>query len=207
MTQWSVLIDGIDFGESPRWHDGRLWFCDWGARELIAVDLDGRRELVARVDSFPFCIDWDPGGRLLITNARDRSLVTLAADGSLQTVADLSTVSDRPPGNELVVDSAGHVYVNGGGFDLMAGEPFAPGMIALVGADGGVREAAGDLAFPNGMAITPDGATLICAESYAHRLTAFAIAPEGSLHDRRVWADVPGSAPDGICLDAAGAVW
>ena len=207
MTEWRVLTDGISFGESPRWHDGRLWFCDWGARELIAVDLEGRRELVARVDSFPFCIAWHPDGRLLITNARESSLVTLAADGTLETVANLSTVSDRPPGNEVVVDPLGHVYVNGGGFDLIAGEPFAPGMIALVGADGGVREVAGGLAFPNGMAITSDGATLICAESYAHRLTALAIAPDGSLYDRRVWAEIPGSAPDGICLDAEGAVW
>jgi sugar lactone lactonase YvrE len=207
MTTWNILIDGLSFGESPRWHDDRLWLCDWGASELIAVGLDGVRETIANVPSFPFCIDWDPDGRLLITNAAQQSVVTLAADGSLERVADLSGVSDRPPGNEIVVDPAGHAYVNGGGFDMMAGEAPAPGMIALLTADGGAREVAGGLGFPNGMAVTPDGRTLICAESHTGRLTAFDIAADGSLENRRVWAMIEGSAPDGIALDAEGAVW
>jgi sugar lactone lactonase YvrE len=207
MTSWTLLIDGLSFGESPRWHDDRLWLCDWGAGELLAVGLDGSREVIAHVASFPFCIDWDPDERLLITHAADRAVVTLGAGGALHQVADLSGVSDRPPGNEIVVDAAGHIYVNGGGFDMMAGEAPAPGMIALLTADGTAREVAGDLGFPNGMAVTADGGTLICAESYAHRLTAFDIAPDGTLGGRRVWAEIDGSAPDGISLDAEGAVW
>ncbi len=205
--RWTVLADGISFGESPRWRDGRLWFCDWGAQALVAVDLDGRRELIAHVPSFPFCIAWHPDGRLLVTNAARGTLDSIAGDGTLHTVADLTTVSDRPPGNEVVVDGAGHIYVDGGGFDMMAGEPVAPGMIALVGDDGSVRRVADGLAFPNGMAVTPDGSTLICAESHGHRLTAFEIASDGGLGEPRTWAEMPGSAPDGICLDAEGAVW
>ena len=207
MTSWKLLIDGLSFGESPRWHEDRLWLCDWGAGELIAVALDGARETIAHVPSFPFCIAWDRDGRLLITHARDQAVVTLGPGGELERVADLSSVSERPPGNEIVADPAGHVYVNGGGFDLMAGEPPAPGMIALLTGDGRAQQVAGDLHFPNGMAVTPDGLTLICAESYAGRLSAFAIAPDGSLQDRRAWAEIEGSAPDGIALDAEGAVW
>ena len=201
-----ILITGIAFGESPRWHEGRLWFCDWGAEELIAVDLAGRSEVVAHVRSFPFCIDWLPDGRLLIVHSRERLLLRREPDGRLVTHADLSAISDRG-WNEIVVDGRGTAYVNGGGFDLMAGEEFAPGVIALVAADGSARQVADGIAFPNGMAVTPDNSTLIVAESYASRLTAFDIAADGSLSNRRVWADLAGDAPDGICLDADGAVW
>jgi sugar lactone lactonase YvrE len=202
-----ILLDGIAFGESPRWHDGRLWFSDWSAEELIAVGVDGASEVIARVPSFPFSFDWHPDGRLLINAARQRAVLTPGDDGALRTYADLSALSDRPPGNEIVVDASGNAYVNGGGFDLMAGEQFAPGMIALVTPDGNARQVAGELAFPNGMAITADGATLIVGESYAHRLTAFDIQPDGGLGNRRTWAEIEGSAPDGICIDASGAVW
>jgi sugar lactone lactonase YvrE len=202
-----ILLSGISFGESPRWHEGRLWFCDWGAEELIAVDLDGRRELIAHVPSFPFCIDLLPDGRLLIVSARQRALLALTADGSLVTHTDLSTLSDRPPGNEIVVDGRGNAYVNGGGFDLSAGEEFAPGMIAVVAGDGVARQVADGIEFPNGMAITPDDSTLIVAESYGRRLTAFEIESDGGLTNRRIWADLGEGVPDGICIDAEGAVW
>jgi sugar lactone lactonase YvrE len=207
MTEPQVLLNGIAFGESPRWHEGRLWFSDWSAEELLTVDLKGHRELIVRVPSFPFCFDWLPNGRLLIVSARAQALLTLEPDGTLAAYADLSGVSDRPPGNEIVVDGRGNAYVNGGGFDLMAGEAFAPGVIALATPDGTVREVAEGIAFPNGMAITADAATLIVAESYAGRLTAFEIAENGDLENRRVWAQREGAAPDGICIDAAGAVW
>jgi sugar lactone lactonase YvrE len=207
MSQATVLLTGLSFGESPRWHEGRLWFADWGAEELVAVDLRGRREVIAHVPSFPFSIDWRPDGMLLIISARDQALMTLAADGSLVKHVDLSSVTPRPPGNEIVVDGRGNAYVNGAGFDLMAGEPPAPGIIALVRPDGTVAPVAGEVAFPNGMAVTPDNRTLIVAESYAKRLTAFDIGPDGSLSDRRVWADLGDGVPDGICLDAEGAVW
>ncbi len=202
-----MLLADIAFGESPRWgRDGRLWFADWGAEELIAVDLAGRRETIAHIPSFPFCIDWQPDGRLLIVSARQRLLLRREPDGTLLPFVDLRRLPD-PPGNEIVVDGRGNAYINGGGFDLAAGEPFAPGVIALVAPDGAARQVADGLAFPNGMAITPDNATLIVAESYGNRLTAFDIAADGDLANRRVWAELGDGVPDGICLDAAGAVW
>ncbi|MEA2315788.1 MAG: hypothetical protein QOI03_2480, partial [Solirubrobacteraceae bacterium] len=207
MTEPNVLLAGIAFGESPRWRDGRLWFSDWTAEELLTVDLEGHRELVVRVPSFPFSFDWLPDGRLLIVSARRHALLTMEPDGSLVTYADLSGLSDRPPGNEIVIDGRGNAYVNGGGFDLMAGEPFAPGIVALVTPDGSVRQVADGIAFPNGMAITPGDGTLIVAESYAGRLTAFDITDSGDLENRRVWAQRDRAAPDGICIDAGGAVW
>ncbi len=207
MPALQTLMSGIAFGESPRWHEGRLWFCDWGAEELIAVDLEGNSEVIAHVASFPFSIDWLPGGTLLVVSARDRALLRLEPDGSLCTHADLSGLSDRPPGNEIVVDGRGNAFVNGGGFDLMAGEEFAPGLIAVVPADGPPRVLADGIAFPNGMAITPDDSTLIVAESYGRRLTAFDLDADGGLSNRRVWADLGDGVPDGICLDSEGAIW
>jgi sugar lactone lactonase YvrE len=200
-----MLMTGIAFGESPRWHDGRLWFADWGAQELIAVDLEGRSEVVVRVPSFPFCVDWLPDGRLLIVSARDRLLLRREPDGSLATRADLSGLSDYP-WNEIVVDGRGTAYVNNIGFEFPCGE-FALGTVALLAPDGSVRQVADGVAFPNGMAVTPDNSTLIVAESYANKLTAFDIVEDGGLSNRRVWADLGDGVPDGLCLDAEGAVW
>jgi sugar lactone lactonase YvrE len=201
-----TLLTGIAFGESPRWHAGRLWFADWGAEQLIAVDLAGNSEVVTRVQSFPFCIDWLPDGRLLIVHSRNRLLLRQEPDGTLVTHADLSSLSSGS-WNEIVVDGRGAAYVNCAGFDLMAGEKFAPGLIALIAPDGSARQVADGIAFPNGMVVTPDNSTLIVAESYASRLTAFDIAADGSLSNRRVWASVGKDAPDGICMDAEDAVW
>ena len=205
MSELQTLITGVAFGESPRWHDGRLWFSDWGAQELVAVDLAGESEVVARVPSSPFCIDWMPDGRLLIVSGGDGRLLRREPDGSMVTHADLSRLS-RYPWNEIVVDGRGNIYLNGIGFDFPAGA-FTPGIIALVAPDGSVRQVADGVAFPNGMAVTPDGGTLIVAESYANQLTAFDIAADGGLSNRRVWAEVGNDHPDGICLDAEGAVW
>ena len=207
MSELRALLSGISFGEQPRWHEDRLWFSDWGAREVIAVDLEGASEVILEAPAFPCCVDWLPDGRLLVVSAREGRLLRAEPDGSFVLHADLSTLSDRPPGNELVVDGRGNAYVNGGGFDLMAGEEFVPGMIALATPDGSTRRVADDLAFPNGMLVTPDNSTLIVAESYAKRLTAFEIAADGSLSNRRVWADLRDGVPDGICLDAENAVW
>ena len=207
MPELHTLMTGIVFGESPRWHDGRLWFSDWGAEELITVDLEGNSEVILRVPSFPFSIDWLADGRLLIVSARDRLLLRWEPDGSLVTHTDLSSLSDPAPGNEIVVDGRGNAYINGGGFDLLAGEEFAPGIVALVTPDGSARQVTDGIAFPNGMVVTPDNSTLIVAESYGKRLTAFDIAADGSLSNRRVWADLDDGVPDGICLDAEGAVW
>lgn len=158
--------------------------------------------------AFPFCIDWlpAPDGRLLVVAGSDRRLLRREADGALAPFADLRPVCDRP-WNEVAVGPGGLAYVNCIGFDLMGGETPGPGLIALVTPDGAVRRVADGLAFPNGMAVTPDGTTVIVAESYAGRLTAYTVAADGGLTDRRVWAEVPGSAPDGISLDAEGAIW
>lgn len=202
-----VVMTGLAFGESPRWHDGRLWLCNWGAQEVIAVDALGNYEVVTRVPTtLPFCIDWLPDGRLLIVCGPEGVVLRMEPDGSIVTHSDLTGLSDKG-WNEIVVDGRGNTYVNGGGFDLMAGEEFAPGIVALLSPGGSAREVADGIAFPNGMAVTPDNATLIVAESYAKRLTAFDIASDGSLSNRQVWADLGDGVPDGICIDAENAVW
>lgn len=207
MTDVKVVMDGLVFGEQPRWHDGRLWFSDWGTQEVIAVDLAGESEVMLNGRAFPLCVDWLPDGRLLVISAREGLLLRQERDGSLATHGDLGNASNPPTGNELVVDGRGNAYVNGGGFDLMAGEEFAPGVVAVVALDGSARQVADDLAFPNGMLIMPDDQTLIVAESYAKRLTAFDIAGDGSLTNRRVWAELGDGVPDGICADAENAIW
>ncbi|MDI6102079.1 SMP-30/gluconolactonase/LRE family protein [Actinoplanes sp. NEAU-A12] len=200
-----VLMDGIRFGESPRWHEGRLWFSDWGAGQVIAVGPDGRHEVTATVASFPMCIDFLPDGRLIIVDSARRRLVRREPDGSLTEYADLAAAG-ATPWNDIVIGGDGSAYVGNIGFDFPGGE-FAPGFLALVTPQGKVVRAADGLAFPNGMVITPDGTSLIVAESYAQRLTAFRIGPDGRLSDRRTWAETPGDHPDGICADADGAIW
>jgi sugar lactone lactonase YvrE len=205
VPELQTLMSGIAFGESPRWHDDRLWFSDWGTQEVVAVDLEGKSEVIVRVPSFPFCIDFLPDGRLLIVSARDRLLLRREPDGSLVTHADLSNLSEHP-WNDIVVDGRGNAYVGNIGFEFPEGE-FAPGILALVTPDGSARQVADDVAFPNGIVVTPDNSTLIVAESYANRLTAFDIAADGSLSNQRMWADLGDGVPDGICLDAEGAIW
>ena len=204
MAEPQILMSGLAFPESPRWHNDRLWFSDWGANEVIAVDPAGQSEVVARVESFPMCIDHLPDGRLLIVSSADRRLLRQEPDGSLVTHADLASLGEHP-WNDIVVDGRGNAYVNNIGFDFPGGE-FAPGIVALVTPDGVARRVADGLAFPNGMAVRPDNETLIVAESYGQKLTAFDIASDGSLSGRRTWAEVDDH-PDGICLDADGAVW
>lgn len=202
-----VLMNDVMMGESPRWHDGRLWFCDWMAQEIIAVDADGKSEVVLRVPfQLPFCIDWLPDGRLLVISGQEgRVLVRDEDSGALVTYADLSHLP-RPPWNEIITDARGNAYANCIAFDFPGGE-FAPGNIALITPDGTATQVADGLAFPNGMAVTADGGTLIVAESYAGQLTAFTIGEDGRLSDRRVWADLGEDAPDGICVDPDGHVW
>lgn len=200
-----VLMTNIALGESPRWHDGRLWFSDWGAQEVITLDLSGKSEVMARLQSFPFSIDWLPDGHLLIMSGRE-GLLRQEPDGSLVTHTDLASLA-APPWNEIVVDGRGNAYVNNLGFAFGTGAEFAPGSIVVVTPDGMARQVADGLAFPNGMVVTPDNSTLIVAESYGNRLTAFEIAADGSLSNRRVWAELGNDAPDGICLDAEGAIW
>jgi sugar lactone lactonase YvrE len=174
---------------------------------VIAADLDGRTEVIFKGRSFPLCVDWLPDGRLLVVSAREGLLLRREPDGSLVTYADLTGVSDPPPGNELVVDGRGNADVNGPGFDMMAGAEFAPGGVTLVTPDGSARQVADDIAFPNGMHMTPDGSTLIVADSYGKCLIAFDIQEDGGLANRRVWAKLGDGVPDGICIDAENAVW
>jgi sugar lactone lactonase YvrE len=207
MAEPQVLMEGLIFGEQPRWHAGRLWFSDWGAREVVALGLDGNHQVVLQAPAFPCCVDWLPDGRLLVVSAREGRLLRQEPDGGFVTHGDLRSVSSPPAGNELVVDGRGNAYVNGGGFDLMAGESFAPGIIVLVTPDGSARRVADGIAFPNGMLVTADNRTLIVAESYGKKLTAFEIEEDGNLSNRRVWAELGDGVPDGICLDAENAVW
>jgi sugar lactone lactonase YvrE len=205
MSELQTLMTGLVVGESPRWHAGRLWFSNWGAQEIIAVDVAGRAEVMARVPTtVPFSIDWLPDGRLLIVSGPEALLLRQEPDGSLVTHADLRGLAKG--WNEIVVDGRGNTYVNGGDFKFGGNEPFVPGVIALVTPDGSVRQVADDIHFPNGMVVTPDNTTLIVTESFAARLTAFDIAADGSLSNRRVWAEL-GQGGDGMCLDAEGAVW
>jgi sugar lactone lactonase YvrE len=203
MTEFTTLLKDLALVESPRWHDNRLVFSDWAAGEVLSVDLKGARDLVTRIDAMPFCLDRLPDGRLLIVAGQQ--LLARESDGTLATYAELGAVSTKP-WNDIVTDGRGNTYVNNIGFDFPAGE-FAPGLIALITPDGRVRQVADGLAFPNGMAVTPDNSTLIIAESYGGVLTAYHIAPDGDLTNHRVWADLHGAAPDGICIDAEGAVW
>jgi len=191
-----TLVTGLAMGESPRWHENRLWLSDWGAQEIIAADIDGNVEVSVRTHfGLPFCIDWLPDGRLLIVRGRENLLLRREPDGSLVTHSDLCTISDKG-WNEIIVDGRGNAYINGG-----------PGIIALVTPDRSVRLVADGIAFPNGMAVLPDNNTLIIAESHGKKLTAFEIGVDGTLSNRRVWADLGDGVPDGICLDAEGAIW
>jgi len=207
-SQVQTLMTGIAFGESPRWHDNRLWLSDWGAQQILAVDLEGKSEVVVRVPfpSIPMCIDFLSDGRLLIISTSEKLLLRREPDGSLRKHADLNGLS-AIGFNEIVMDRRGNAYVNGAGFDLLAGEKFVPGIIALITPDGSVRQVADGVAFPNGMVVTPDNSTLIVAESYGKKLTAFDIEADGTLSNRRVWADLGEGVPDGICLDIENAIW
>jgi sugar lactone lactonase YvrE len=201
-----VLLAGLAIGESPRWHEDRLWFSNWVAQEIVAVDLEGESEVMARVPTAgPFCIDWLPDGRLLVVAGQEAQLLRGNPDGSLSAHAEMGSISERP-WNDIVVDGRGNAYVGNIGFDFPEGE-FVPGILALVAPDGSARQVADEIAFPNGIVVTPDNSTLILAESYGNRLTAFDIAADGGLSNRRVWAELGDGVPDGICLDAEGAVW
>ena len=201
-----TLLTGLAIGESPRWHEGRLWFSNWGTQEIVAVDLEGNTEVMVRVPTtLPFCIDWLPDGRMLVVSGPEARLLRLEPDGTLLTHADLSGLADVF--NEIVVDSDGNAYVNGGSFDFATGVGANSGVVALVHPDGTALQVADDIVFGNGMAITEDGSTLIVAESWARRLSAFEIAADGELSNRRVWAELGDAPPDGICVDAEGAVW
>lgn len=201
-----LLVDGVDFGEGPRWHDGRLWYSDFHQRAIYAVTTDGEREAVhADLDDRPSGLGWLPDGRLLAVSMQDRKLLREEGPG-LVVHADLSGIATGHC-NDMVVDDRGNAYVGNFGFDYEGGGRFSTADLALVRSDGTVEVAATGLRFPNGSVITPDGRTLIVGESFGAGYEAFTIAGDATLGDRRRWADVPGMAPDGCTLDSEDAIW
>ena len=193
-------LSGLTVGESPRWHDGRLWFVNWGAQEIRTLDVHGVSEVVAR-GPVPagYCIDFLDDGRMLVTGRQ--GLLRREEDGSLTTHVDLSALGTG--WNEVTVDGRGNIYTNSVGFNF-GQEEFRPGTIAVITPDGMARQVADNIMFPNGMVITPDNSTLVIAESWTQKLTAFDIGEDGGLSNRRIWAE---ASADGICMDAEGAIW
>lgn len=203
--QTTILLADLTFPEGPRWHDGRLWFSDFYAHEVVALDVAGKRETIVEVPGQPSGLGWTPDGRLLVVSMTDRRLLRLDPDGLVE-VADLSALAGYHC-NDMVVDGEGRAYVGNFGYNSHDGDPFQTADLIRVDPDGSASVAATGLAFPNGSVITPDGGTLIVGETRGHVLSAWDRHPDGSLHNRRVWADLAGGWPDGICLDAEGAVW
>ena len=201
----TVLLEGLFFPEGPRWRDGRLWFSDFYAHEVVAVDPAGRRETIVSVPNQPSGLGWLPDGRLLVVSMIDRKLMRLDPDG-LHEAADLSSLATWHC-NDMVVDADGRAYVGNFGFDHHNNAPHRAANLVRADPDGSVHLAASDLLFPNGSVITPDGKTLIVGETRGNRLTAWDKHADGSLHNRRVWADLGQGFPDGICLDVEGAIW
>jgi len=207
----NLLVDGLDFGEGPRWHDGRLWYSDFYQRSIYSVTTDGDRTIeFGDLDDRPSGLGWMPDGTLLAVGMTKRQVWRQGQgqhDGELVMHADLSSIATGHC-NDMVVDSSGNAYVGNFGFDFeTSGSDFAPADLALVRADGSVEVAATGMAFPNGSVITADGSTLIVGESFGAGYVAFDIGADASLSNRRVWASVPGTAPDGCALDPDGAIW
>lgn len=205
MTAVETLVANFRFTEGPRWHDGRLWFSDMHDKKVWAVSEDGDAESIATVPNEPSGLGWTPDGKLLIVSMQDRKLLCLERSELIE-AADLSALTSHLC-NDMVVDSHGRAYIGNFGFDLHANQKPAPTTLIRADPDGSVHIVADDLMFPNGSVITPDGKTLIVGETFGARLTAFSILDDGTLTDRRVWATMDGTVPDGICLDAEGAIW
>jgi len=201
----SLLLEGLVFPESPRWHNDRLWFSDMYACQVMSVGNDGVARIEVGVEHQPSGLGWLPDGRMLVVSMHDRRLLRHDLQG-LSVVAELGDMADYHC-NDMVVDRLGRAYIGNFGFDFLGKAAPKPTVLILVTPDGDKRVAAEDMLFPNGSVITPGGDTLIVAESFGRRLTAFTITPDGSLTERRVWAQLHGASADGICLDAAGAVW
>ena len=205
MTELTVLLDGIYFGEGPRWRDGHLYLSDFYAQEVLKVDPGGKRESIATVPNQPSGLGWLPDGTMLIVSMKDRKLLKLTEDGLIEH-ADLSSVAGYHC-NDMVVSDNGRAYVGNFGYNHYEEPVEKTANLARVDPDGSVHCAATGLRFPNGSVITPDGKTLVVGETRGNCLTAWNIATDGSLSKHRVWADLGANFPDGICLDAEGAIW
>jgi len=200
-----VLLEGLLFPESPRWHDDKLWFVDMDSHKVLTVDLNGNTETILQRSEQISGLGWLPDNRLLVVSMGDNTLLRLDPEG-VNVVTDLNKFNTEFC-NDLVVDKKGRAYIGNFGFDYFNGKTFAPTKLILVEPNGAARVVADNMAFPNGTVITPDDKTLIIAETFAARLTAFDITEDGSLTNRRVWASLRSLAPDGICLDAEGGIW
>ena len=218
-----TVLEGMSYLEGPRWHDGRVYVSDFYTGDVVAVDLEGAgdRETITNVPAQPSGLGWMPDGSMLVVSMRDRRVLRVRAGGAAEVHADLSALAPWHL-NDMVVDSRGRAYVGNFGFDLMSGAPMRAAGIIRVDPDGSATVVAEDLMFPNGTVILPDARTLIVAETLGGRLTAFDVADDGSLSNRRVWAKLSetpdtedlgeliaagGVAPDGAALDAEGAIW
>ncbi|MHB1585098.1 MAG: SMP-30/gluconolactonase/LRE family protein [Acidimicrobiales bacterium] len=209
--QTEPFLDGLRFGEGPRWHDGRLWYSDFYAHAVFSVDEGGDRRQELEVAQQPSGLGWLPDGRLLVVSMIDRKVLRQEADGSLVVHGDLGPWATWHA-NDMVVAADGRAYVGNFGFDLDAAYGGERGLVretslVRVDPDGTATEAAADMGFPNGSVIFPDGRTLVVGESMRGQMTAFDIGDDGSLSNRRVWAAIDGVAPDGCCLDAEGCIW
>jgi sugar lactone lactonase YvrE len=200
-----ILLDDLLFPEGPRWHDGKLWFSDMQGLHVMTLDMDGNAEKIVEVRCSPSGLGWLPDGRLLVVSMMDRRLLRLDPSGLVE-IADLANLASFHC-NDMVVDRQGRAYIGNFGFDYVANAPVKSAEIVLVTPDGKARIVAEDVYFPNGTVISPDGRTLILAETWGNCLTAFDIESDGTLKNRRTWADLEGAYPDGICLDAEGAIW
>jgi sugar lactone lactonase YvrE len=205
MSQFTTLIDGLIFAEGPRWHNGKLWFSDMHDKKICTVDLEGNLDVVHQTTQDTSGLGWAADGSLLFVSMPDKRLMKLGNDGASE-VADLSSLASFHC-NDMIVDKSGRSYVGNFGFDLHGGADRLPANLVMVDTDGSVSIAASDLMFPNGMVISADEKTIIVAETFGACLTAFDIADDGSLSNRRLWADIRPAVPDGICLDAEAAIW
>jgi len=208
----NILMDGLTFGEGPRWHEEKFYFSDFYSHKVFSLDMDGNSEVVVEVPGQPSGLGWMPDGTMLIVSMKDKKLLSFN-NNALSEVADLSNLAGFHC-NDMVVDDHGNAYVGNFGFNTYSGEEIKPANLILVRPGEDPCVAADDLLFPNGTVITPDGKTLIIGETYAARLTAFDINEDATLSNRRVWADFTLDAdegnvplPDGMCLDVEGAIW
>ena len=208
----TILMDGLTFGEGPRWHEEKFYFSDFYSHKVFSLDMDGNSEVIVEVPAQPSGLGWMPDGTMLIVSMKDKKLLSFNKN-TLSEVADLSNLAGFHC-NDMVVDDQGNAYIGNFGFNTYSGEEIRPANLILVRPGEDPCLAADDLLFPNGTVITPDGKTLIVGETYAARLTAFDINQDATLSNRRVWADFTLDAdegdiplPDGMCLDVQGAIW
>jgi sugar lactone lactonase YvrE len=202
-----TVLEGLSFGEAPRWRDDGLYFSDIYSHEVGILANDGTHKTVAAFDGPVSGLGWLPDGRLLVVSMHDKRVLRREADGRFSVHADLSDIATGFA-NDMVVSADGTAFVGNFGFSLFPPSEARPAVLAKITKAGVVSIAATELSFPNGMVITPDGATIVVAESRGRCLTAFNLAPDGVLSDRREWAALPdGAFPDGICLDEEGAIW